>query len=201
MTYPGVVAVVLTILFGLSGAGYLTRAIAGHPSLLSRIGDMLHVLVAGAMITMALDANLLFPPIAQLIVFGPAVVYYVILAIVAPSATEAHALHGGRALLCYHAVMMAAMVVMAVQMLQAGTHLDGTMDVDASAAHPMTMASAPGWGAVGVAAAVFFGAGALLFLVRLIAPAAARASATGDRANSFLLLTMSAGMCLAFIPW
>lgn len=201
MMYPGVIAVVLVILFSPSGAGYLTRAITGHPSLLSRISDVLHVLMAVAMITMALDSNLLFPPIAQLIIFGLAVVYYVILAIVAPSATDAHALHGGRALLCYHAVMMLAMVVMAAQMLQAGTHLDGTMDMDASAAHSMTMASAPGWGAVGVVAAVFFGVAALLFLVRLFAPAVAQANATGDRVNSFLLLTMSAGMCLAFIPW
>ncbi|MGH1525367.1 DUF5134 domain-containing protein [Leifsonia sp. L25] len=201
MMYPGVVAMVIAILFGIGGAGYLTRAIVGHPSLLSRISDVLHVLLAGTMITMALDANMLLPPIAQLIVFGPAVVYYVILAIVARSATNAHELHGGRALLCYHAVMMSAMVVMAVQMLQAGTHLDGTMDMDASAVHPMTMASAPGWGAVGIVAAVFFGAGALLFLVRLFAPAAARANVTGDRVNSFLLLSMSAGMCLAFLPW
>ncbi|UAJ81790.1 DUF5134 domain-containing protein (plasmid) [Leifsonia sp. ZF2019] len=128
--------------------------------------------------------------------------HYAILAIVAPSATDTHALHGGRALLSYHAFMMAAMVVMAVQMLQAGTHLDGTMDMDATVSHPMTMASGPGWGVFGVVVAVLFAAGALVFLVRLFAPV--RAGSTGaaaDRVNSFLLLSMSAGMSLAFIPW
>lgn len=201
MSYPSGIVVVLVILFGVSGTGYLVRAFAGHPSLKARISDLLHVLMAGAMITMALDANTLFPPIAQLIVFGSAIIYYAILAIVDPSATDTHALHGGRALLSYHAFMMAAMVVMATQMLQAGTHLDGSMDMDVPITHPMTMASDPGWGATVIVAAVLFAAAAILFAVRLFVPVSTRSSSAADRVNSILLLGMSAGMCLAFIPW
>jgi hypothetical protein len=203
-------SILISAVFALTGAGYLVRAVLGGASGIGRVSDLLHVLMSVAMLSMPWGWGMVFPTTLQEIVFGLATAFYVVLAISGPSglgdaAPTAHAHHAGRGSLVFHAVMMAAMVLMAVQMSGSMTGASMSMPgmVMGSGAGGGVDTSGTAWTVLGWALAVFFGLAALRYLVALVRPVRAGERVLGAgavRTNAALLLLMSAGMAVAFLP-
>jgi hypothetical protein len=140
VSYPTALAIAVTVLSAVSGIGFLALLVrprdGGPDGGQDRIAAGLHVLMAYAMIAMPWSwGALAAPPLAQIIVFGLATAYFVVLLLLPrpagdvpsggrlPRDRSPHA-HGVRVdplLAAYHAVMMAAMVAMAAMMLDMPT--------------------------------------------------------------------------------
>lgn len=199
MSYSPAVAVILTVLFSVTGAGYLLRAIRDSGAI-GRTSDILHIIMSAAMLVMPWAWGMTFlPPLLQIVIFSLATLFFIGLLFVGPVAGEATDHHAGRASLVYHVVMMGSMIVMAVMMSGMSSGPAMTMPgMDMGNGSGMNMGASSAWtGPLSVIFVAIFGAGALWQLVRLIRPPHLH---PGARANAALLLVMSVGMALAFIP-
>lgn len=152
--------VFVTILFVLAGcycASRLTRRI----SVPARGTYVAHLLMSVAMIAMAWPGGVGLLPVPQLVVFGAATAWFLVLALSfgrAWSTATHHELHG-RLVYWYHAVMMASMVWMLAVMdagrlggPPASAHSHGAGHVDGGSMAGMDMSSFRGDSAVVVVA-------------------------------------------------
>lgn len=204
MSFSLPTSIVLTVLFAVTTFGYLAFAFRPGNSGIARIGDVLHVLMSVAMLSMPWSwGTSVAPPALQIIAFGLGTLFYLVLTV--DSARHAgHAHHGpggsARLVLAYHVVMMGAMVVMGVMMLP----MAGGAAMDMPGMHmPGSAGSGPSsgtaWTTVSWLLATVFAAATVWMLVRVVASARARLHPLA-RADGVLLLLMSAGMALAFLP-
>lgn len=213
MAASSTLSIVVVVLFGGTGVGYLLRAIVGTPEDINRVSDLLHVFMCIAMMAMPWGWSIAFPPSSQVIVFGLGAAFYLVLALrrsAVLSAADYHsAHHAGRGSLVYHALMMAAMVFTAVEMSgsSSGASMSISMpDMEMSAGHGLGLGADTKWLAgttLDWALVIFFGIATAWYLVRLIRPTGhgqRSISAAEARVNATLLLSMSADMALAFIP-
>jgi hypothetical protein len=201
------IALVISVLFAVTGVGYLVRAVVGGSDGVGRVSDLLHVLMSVAMLSMPWGWGMVFPTTLQELVFGLATLFYVVLAVRPTGSVDGHTSHhAGRGSLVFHALMMAAMVLMAVQM-------SGSMSAGASMSMPgMDMSSGSGsgvdtsgaaWTVLGWVLVVFFATAALRYLMVLVRPIGRGVRSIGVggvRVNAALLLLMSVGTAIAFVP-
>ena len=199
MPYSPVVAVILTVLFSVTGIGYLVRAIRDGGGAIGRTSDILHIVMSIAMLAMPWAWGMTFlPPPLQMFLFGLATLFFVGLLFVGPSAGEATDHHSGCASLVYHVVMMGSMIVMAVMMsgMSSGSAMS-MPGMDMGSGSGMDMSGSSAWtSVVSVIFVVIFAVGAIWQLIRLFRPAHVH---VGARTNAALLLAMSAGMAVAFV--
>ena len=178
----------LTILFLLC-IGLYGRQAFGARAWQQRVGWLLHVLMAAAMIAMVWPAGMRVPALLYVLVFTAAALYFVYLALFGPQVDHAF----------YHAVMMAAMVVMGVAMTS--TAMPATSSTPAmGAGHHMAMAdmgAAPssGFGTPPTWVTVVSGLAAAGFLV--VALWSLAALIRGPQ-RPYANLLMSLGMGIAF---
>lgn len=205
MSYSTPTSVVLTVVFAITAAGYLLFALRGRTNAVSRISDVLHLLMSIAMLAIPWGwGSVVAPPVAQIVVFSLATAFYLVL-LVGGDRVGAHEHHGpggsARLVVGYHVVMMAAMVVMGAMMTgmhpAAGSSMPG-MSMGGSGGR-MSGGMAPGWSAVSWLLAVVFAVATLWLIVRLVGALRARAGRLAV-ADAALLTLMSAGMALAFVP-
>jgi hypothetical protein len=196
-------SVLLTVLFTVTALGYLGFAFLPGSTGISRVSDVFHVLMSVAMLAMPWSWGMtLAPPTLQIIVFAVATLFYLVLTLTR-GRYGSHDHHGpggsGRLVLGYHVVMMAAMVVMGVMMLPmaGGAMSMPEMDMD-SGGHSMH-GSWSRWTPISWILVVVFAAATVWMLVRVIASARVLQHPLA-RLDGVLLLLMSAGMALAFIP-
>ncbi|QKS19429.1 DUF5134 domain-containing protein [Curtobacterium sp. Csp1] len=194
----------LTVLFTVTALGYLGFAFRHGSTGVSRVSDVLHVLMSIAMLAMPWSWGMTFaPPTLQIIVFAVATLFYLVLTL-GSSRYGSHEHHGpggsGRLVLGYHVLMMAAMVVMGVMMLpMAGGAAMSMPEMDMSSGGHSMHGSWTGWTPISWILVALFAAATIWMLVRLIASARVRQHPLA-RLDGVLLLLMSAGMALAFIP-
>lgn len=206
----------LSVVFLAIAAYALVRAIRAR-ALVDRVSYGTHVLMGAAMFTMVWPWGMQLLLVPQIVVFGLSTAWFVWLFLSRHHhAAEPDSHHSGRGILAYHAGMMAAMVFMAVGMMQMGA----TGSAVAAGGHH-DMASMPGmdmggsgggggmgfplW--VGIAsalAAIGFGIAALYFSGNTLASATSseRASRRGRTrtAEAVWNLLMAVGMAALFIP-
>lgn len=199
MSYSPAVSVILTIVFAVTGTGYLLRVVRGSGSGdgIGRMSDVMHVVMSMAMLAVPWSWGMTYlPPGLQMLVFGLATAFYLALFVAGPVSAEATDHHAGRATLAYHVVMMGSMIVMAVMMSGMGSGGSMSMPGMDMSGGATDMGGATSWTRVAsVVFAVVLAAGALWQLVRLVRPAHEH---SGARVDAALLLVMSAGMALAF---
>lgn len=220
MSYPLPLAVALTVLFALCTLGYGALLFVRGAAWQERSVSLAHLLMSVAMLAMPWSwGEWVAPAAAQLVVFGLGAAFFLVLLALPdlrPSLTSGapgshHATHTGPLQLGYHAVMMAAMVVMAGGMLgmgggggtddtamdsMPGMNMGGTSSSGASAG---AQASAGSSSTVYVLLAVIFVAGAIWAAFRVLRAVRAHRSRAQVLSDSLLVL-MSAGMALAFVP-
>ncbi|PCN48190.1 hypothetical protein Csp2054_08530 [Curtobacterium sp. 'Ferrero'] len=194
----------LTVLFALTGAGYLAFACRPGSDGVARVSDVLHVLMSVAMLAMPWSWGMtVAPPVLQVVVFGIGTAFYLVL-VLSGGRLGRHDHHGpggsGRLVLGYHVLMMGAMVVMGVMMLPTGSGSAMSMPgMRMSSGHAMSGSTWSGWTPVSWAFVVLFGLATLWLLVRVATSARVRLHPLA-RVDGVLLTLMSAGMALAFIP-
>lgn len=204
MSHSLPLSVVLTVLFTVTAVGYLGFASRPGSTGISRVSDVFHVLMSVAMLAMPWSWGMtLAPPTLQIIVFAVATLFYLVFTL-GSGRYGSHEHHGpggsGRLVLGYHVVMMAAMVVMGVMMLpRAGGAAMSMPEMDMSSGGHSMHGSWSGWTPISWILVVVFAAATAWLLVRLIASARVRQHPLA-RLDGVLLLLMSAGMALAFIP-
>lgn len=204
MSYSLPLSVLLTVLFTVTALGYLGFAFRPGSTEVSRLSDILHVLMSVAMLAMPWPWGLtLAPPTMQIIVFAVATLFYLVLTL-GSGRYGSHEHHGpggsGRLVLGYHVVMMAAMVVMGVMMLpMAGGAAMSMPEMDMGSSGHIVHVSWSGWTPISWILVVVFTATTLWILVRLTTSARVRQHPLA-RLDGVLMLLMSAGMALAFIP-
>lgn len=204
MSHSLPLSVLLTVLFTVTALGYLGFAFRPGSTGISRASDVFHVLMSVAMLAMPWSWGMtLAPPTLQIIVFAVATLFYVVLTL-GHGQYGGHAHHGpggsGRLVLGYHVVMMAAMVVMGVMMLpMAGGAAMSMPEMDMGSGGHSMHGSWSGWVPISWALVVVFSVATVWLLARLIASARVRQHPLA-RLDGVLLLLMSAGMALAFIP-
>jgi hypothetical protein len=134
----------LTALFVLTGAFCAYRCVR-QGTVAERVGDVLHVVMCGAMVAMAWPAGMGVARLPQTVLFGLAAVWFAGVAVTGAS----HADHGGRRAAVYHVGMMAAMAWMVFVMPRAMGAVSGGGGVVDMPGHPgMPMpVSATGGGA------------------------------------------------------
>lgn len=204
MSHSLPLSVLLTVLFTVTALGYLGFAFRPGSTGVSRVSDVLHVLMSIAMLAMPWSWGMtLAPPTLQIIVFAVATLFYLVLTL-GGGRYGSHEHHGpggsGRLVLGYHVVMMAAMVVMGVMMLpMAGGAAMSIPEMDMSSGGHSMHGSWTGWTPISWILVALFAAATIWMLVRLIASARVRQHPLA-RLDGVLLLLMSAGMALAFIP-
>ncbi|NQX25638.1 DUF5134 domain-containing protein [Curtobacterium sp. VKM Ac-2852] len=197
-------SVLLTVLFTVTALGYLGFSFRPSSTGVSRVSDVFHVLMSVAMLAMPWSLGMtLAPPTLQIIVFALATVFYLVLTL-GSGRYGSHEHHGpggsGRLVLGYHVVMMAAMVVMGVMMLPVAGGASMSMpEMDMTGRGHSVHASWSGWTPIAWILVVVFAVATVWLLVRLIASARIRQHPLA-RLDGVLLLVMSAGMALAFIP-
>jgi hypothetical protein len=211
VSFPTPLAVAVTVLSVVSGIGFLALLVRRGAGWRERVAAGLHVLMAIAMAGMPWAwGRTVAPPTAQIVVFGAATVYFILVLLVPKPATEApspggHARHDDPLLTAYHAMMMAVMVPMAAMMI--GTSTTGR---DSGSMPPMPGMSGMGGPSSGTSATagtdalaswtaiVLLGMGSVWILTRLVR--SLRAGGTrGDQLTDVSLLVMSVGMLLAFL--
>lgn len=194
----------LTALFTVTTLGYLGFAFRPGSTGISRVSDVFHVLMSIAMLAMPWSWGMtLAPPTLQIIVFAVATLFYLVLTL-GGGRYGSHEHHGpggsGRLVLGYHVVMMAAMVVMGVMMLpMAGGAAMSMPEMNMGSGGHSMHGSWSGWTPISWILVALFAAATVWMLVRLIASARVRQHPLA-RLDGVLLLLMSAGMALAFIP-
>lgn len=204
MSHSLPLSVLLTVLFTVTAIGYLGFAFRPGSTGVSRVSDVFHVLMSIAMLAMPWSWGMtLAPPTLQIIVFAVATLFYLVLTL-GSGRYGSHEHHGpggsGRTVLAYHVVMMAAMIVMGVMMLpMAGGAPMSMPEMDMGFGGHSMHASWPGWTPISWVLVALFAAATVWLLVRLIASARVRQPPLA-RLDGMLLLLMSAGMALAFIP-
>ncbi|OIH92385.1 DUF5134 domain-containing protein [Curtobacterium sp. MCBA15_001] len=204
MSHSLTLSVLLTVLFTVTAAGYLGFAFRPGSDGVSRVSDVFHVLMSVAMLAMPWAWGMtLAPPTLEIIVFAVATLFYLVLTL-GSTRYGGHEHHGpggsGRLVLGYHVVMMAAMVVMGVVMLpMAGGASMSMPGMNMTGSGHSMHASWSGWTSISWILVVVFAAATVWMLGRLIASAHVRQHPLA-RLDGVLLLLMSAGMALAFIP-
>lgn len=198
-------ALVVSILFAITGTYYLVRTIIGF-SWPDRISNLAHVPMSIVMVAMPWPWVSAFPTVLQITVFTLAALWYVFLVLfrsTAPSDPSGH--HTSPSVLRYHGGMMAGMVWMAVAMSPNApvTSDEPGMSMSMSAGSGWTsMTGAAPWGIViSTVLGALFAIAAAWFIVRLIRLAGGRLGEVGavrimDAAASVL---MGSGMSIAFL--
>lgn len=118
MSYPPVIAVVLTVIFAVTGAAGIYRVAFALDSI-DRASNILHLVMSVAMVSMPWAWGLkVFPADAQIVVFSVATAFYLALLVLRPDAVAGPVAghHSRPPLLAYHAAMMGSMIVMGVMM-------------------------------------------------------------------------------------
>lgn len=199
MSYSPQVSVLLTVAFTVTGLGYAGFALRSGGSPVARVGDLLHLLMSAAMLAMPWPWGMqVAPPMVQMLVFGLGAVFFSIL-LVAGKRVAGHGHEGGRVVLGYHVVMMAAMVVMALLMQGGGSGAMASMPGMDMGSSIGGLTMSPALTAVSWLLVAVFVAAAVWMFVRLVS-AGRSAHPVLARAEDALLLMMSAGMALAFLP-
>ena len=204
MSHSLPLSVLLTVLFTVTALGYLGFAFRPGSTGISRVSDVFHVLMSIAMLAMPWAWGMtLAPPTLQILVFGLATSFYLVLTL-GSSRYGGHEHHGpggsGRLVLGYHVVMMAAMTLMGVMMLpMAGGTSMSMPEMDMSSGGHGMHGSWSGWTPISWVLVVVFSVATVWMLARLIASARVRQHPRA-RLDGVLLLLMSAVMALAFIP-
>ena len=204
MSHSLPLSVFLTVLFTVTALGYLGFAFRPSSTGVSRVSDVFHVLMSVAMLAMPWSWGMtLAPPTLQIIVFALATVFYLVLTL-GSGRYGSHEHHGpggsGPLVLGYHVVMMAAKVVMGVMMLPMAGGVSMSMpEMDIAGSGHGSHVSWSGWTPISWVLVALFAAATVWLLVRLIASARIRQHPLA-RLDGVLLLLMSAGMALAFIP-
>lgn len=204
MSHSLPLSALLTVLFTVTALGYLGFAFRPGSTGVSRVSDVFHVLMSVAMLAMPWSWGMtLAPPTLQIIVFAVATLFYLALTL-GGGRYGSHTHHGpggsGRLMLGYHVVMMTAMVVMGMMMLPMASGAAMSMpEMDMRSGGDSMHRSWSGWTPVSWILVVVFAAATIWMLARLIAPARVRQHPLA-RLDGVLLLLMSAGMALAFIP-
>ncbi len=204
MSHSLPLSALLTVLFTVTALGYLGFAFRPGSTGISRVSDVFHVLMSIAMLAMPWSWGMtLAPPTLQIIVFAVASLFYLVLTL-GNGRYGSHEHHGpggsGRLVLGYHVVMMAAMVVMGMMMLpMAGGAAMSMPEMDMGSGGRSMHGFWSGWTPTSWILVVVFAAATVWLLVRLIASARVRQHPLA-RLDGVLLLLMSAGMALAFIP-
>lgn len=181
-----------------------------------RVSYTTHVLMGAAMFTMVWPWGMQLLLVPQIVVFGLSTAWFVwLFSSRRHHSAETDSHHSSSGILAYHAGMMAAMVLMAVGMMQMGTGGSSTAGgADAMASMPGMDMGGPGDGGgmgfplwVGIAsalAAIGFGIAALYFVGNTLASATSseRASRRGRTrtAEAVWNLLMAVGMAALFIP-
>ncbi|MDN5758510.1 MAG: DUF5134 domain-containing protein, partial [Tomitella sp.] len=172
----------------------------GGGGAIGRVSDAMHVVMAFTMASMPWSWGSMFPPTLQIIVFSLITAFYLVLLVAVPGTVVSTDHHSERSILGYHVVMMAAMVYMAVTMLrmQPSDGMDMSGMEMSSEAGGMVMTSGL-WLVIGWVLVVLFAGAAVWFLVRLIRPIEGHPLGAA-RINAGLLLLMSVGMAVGFVP-
>lgn len=214
MSYSPAIAVLLTVLFTLTGVAGIYRSVFAV-DVIDRVSNIVHVVMSVAMLSMPWSWGLkMFPAIEQIVVFSLAAAFYLALLILRPQAVAGPSAghHSKRELLAYHAAMMGSMIVMGVLMLDMGGMSDMSSDSErmkgmGGMTHPATHGSGMSmhlstWETV---VSIMLGAGfviaTLWFLVDLARGLQASRSRTSDRRRTFdtsVSVLMAAGMSIAF---
>lgn len=168
---------VVTAMFAVS-ALYCAVRLTRRISVPARGTYAAHLLMGAAMIVMAWPAGMGVLAVPQLIVFGAATVWFLVLAISFGRAwaRSSHHERHGRLVYWYHAVMMAAMVWMLAAMARAGVSGSGSAGHHAAAMPGMVMGGGHAPIPVTVAAWSFgllFSVAALVWLGQLVPEGAA----------------------------
>ncbi|HEY4152663.1 MAG TPA: DUF5134 domain-containing protein [Pseudolysinimonas sp.] len=196
-------ALLVSILFGVTGAYYLVRTVIGF-SWPDRISNLTHVPMSIVMVAMPWPWVSVFPTVLQITVFTLAALWYMFLIVFGSTApTDPRGHHTSPAVLRYHGGMMAAMVWMAVAMSPNGPAMSDTPGMSMSAGSGLTsMTGSEPWGiAISTGLGVLFAIAAIWFILRLIRLASGRHGSSDavrilDAAASVL---MGAGMSIAFL--
>jgi len=197
-------SVLLTVVFTATAVGYLGFTFRPGSTGVSRLSDVFHVLMSVAMLAMPWSWGMtLAPPALQVIVFAAATLFYLVLTL-GHGRYGGHEHHGpggsGRLVVAYHVVMMAAMIVMGVMMLpMAGGAAMSMPDMDMTGGGGSLHAAWAGWTPIRWVLVVVFAAATVWLLVRVTASTRVRQHPLA-RLDGVLLLLMSAGMALSFIP-
>ncbi|MFI5593218.1 DUF5134 domain-containing protein [Amycolatopsis sp. NPDC051758] len=162
---------IVTAVFVLTGAFCAYRCLR-QGTAAERTGDVLHVVMCGAMVAMAWPATMSVARWPQTVFFAVAAVWFVGVAVTGAS----HADHGGRRVAVYHVVMMAAMAWMVFVMPRAMGGMTGpgaTMDMPGHPGMAMPMSGAAGSTpadvtTVALVLVVVFVVAGLVFLARAI---------------------------------
>lgn len=144
---------VVTVLFGLSAAGYVYILVAQHGRWTSAVNHLLHLVMSVAMIVMAWPVGMDFPTVGPMIFFLLAAFWFLLVAGRVSSGTPDRLTNG------YNAVMMTAMAWMYAVMngrlsVQTGHSSDQTLSgspwaemrgIDTSVHDMSWTAPEPGW--------------------------------------------------------
>lgn len=204
MSHSLPLSVLLTVVFAVTAVGYLGFTVRSGSTGVSWLSDVFHVLMSVAMLAMPWSwGTTLAPPVLQVVVFAAATLFYLVLTL-GHGRYGGHAHHGpggsGRLVVAYHVVMMAAMIVMGVMMLpMAGGTAMSMPDMDMTGGGGSMHAAWAGWTPIRWVLVVVFAAATVWLLARLTASARVRQHPLA-RLDGVLLLLMSAGMALSFIP-
>ncbi|WP_123272099.1 DUF5134 domain-containing protein [Flexivirga caeni] len=200
-------SVLLTALFAGTAVGYALLGVWRRGDASAGVGDVLHVVMSAAMLSMPWSwGPKVAPPMVQVIVFGLATAYFLVL-LVGGDRFASHTQHGvggeRQVLLGYHALMMAAMAVMGLMMRDmhgsAGSdHSMPGMSMGGPSMPKMSMHLGTGWTALSWVLVAMFSVATCALLVRWLRTA--RRRARGEVFEAGLLVLMSAGMALAFVP-
>ncbi|AZH84591.1 DUF5134 domain-containing protein [Plantibacter sp. PA-3-X8] len=197
MPYPTPVAIIMTVLFFVTGVGYLIRA-ARDRDPVGRLSDIFHVVMSFSMLAMPWSWGMaVFPPVIQIIVFSLATLFYLVLLFGTPapahhtdpdSPISSHH-HAGWPRVGFHAFMMGAMVVMGV-LMNGMSHDEGHMD-------PPQGLMWTAENVISVSFMVAFGVSTIWYLASFIR---LRRAPSVVRLNLSLMALMAIGMCLGFWP-
>ncbi|MCP1503139.1 putative membrane protein [Curtobacterium herbarum] len=204
MSHSLPLSVLLTVVFTATAVGYLGFTVRPGSTGVSRLSDVFHVLMSVAMLAMPWSWGMtLAPPVLQVIVFAAATLFYLVLTL-GHGPYGGHEHHGpggsGRLVVAYHVVMMAAMIVMGVMMLPMASGTAMSMPgMDMTGGSGGLHAAWAGWTPIRWVLVVVFAAATVWLLVRVTASTRVRQHPLA-RLDGVLLLLMSAGMALSFIP-
>lgn len=209
MSYSPAIAVLLSVLFALTGVAGVYRSIFAIDAI-DRISNIVHLVMSIAMLSMPWSWGLkIFPAAEQIALFSLAAACYLALLVVRPQAvagpTAGH--HSTPTLLAYHATMMGSMVMMGVFMLDMGGMSDMSGSDMSGMTHPVTHSSGVSmhlstWE---TAVSVILGAGfavatlwLLLDLARGLRASRSRTSVPHRTFDTSVSVLMAAGMSIAF---
>lgn len=207
MSYSPAIAVLLSVLFTLTGVAGVYRSIVAIDTI-DRISNIVHLVMSVAMLSMPWSWGLtIFPAAEQITVFSLAAACYLALLIIRPQAvagpTAGH--HSTPILLAYHATMMGSMIVMGVLMLDMGGMSDTSgmsgMTHPATHSSDVSMHLSTWETAVSVILGAGFAVATLWFLLDLargLRTSRLRTSGPHRTFDTSVSVLMAAGMSIAF---